>query len=141
MKNKNIIITTLLLIVTIFSACKKEDEMKPPSISFKTGGSYVSSSVSLPAGSALLIGIEASKSESEGEDEDVLTHFNISRSLNAGTDASVYNVDLTAAQEEEYDYDFATPVSTTVGDTEKYTFTITNRDGLTGQVSLTVTAQ
>ena len=51
MKNKNIIITTLLLIVTIFSACKKEDEMKPPSISFKTGGSYVSSSVSLPAGS------------------------------------------------------------------------------------------
>lgn len=139
--NNSILILTVLLCATIFNSCKKEDEMKPPSISFKTGGSYISSSISLPAGSAVLIGIEAEKSESEGEEEDVLNHFNISRSLNGGTDVSVYNADLTSAQEEHYDYDFATIVSTTIGDTEKYTFTITNRDGLTGQINLTITAQ
>lgn len=140
-KNNSILILTILLCVSILNSCKKDDAMKPPTISFKTGGSYISSSVSLSAGSVVLIGIEAEKSESEGEEEDVLNHFNISRSLNGGTDVSVYNADLTSALEEHYEYDFSTTVSTTIGDTEKYTFTITNRDGLTGQVNLTITAQ
>jgi len=143
-KNINIIAYFMVAIafaVTIASCNKEEDEMEPPTISFKTGGSYTSADASLTAGSALVIGIEAEKSEAEGEDEDVLKHFNISRSLNGGATTSVYDVDLGAAEEELYEYDFNTNVSTTVGDTEKYTFTISNRDGLTGQVSLTITAQ
>lgn len=113
--------------------------MRNPSISFKTGGSYISSSTSVTAGDAVLIGIEAEKAE--GEEEDVLQHFNISKSVNGGAATTVYDVDLTAAEEDVYDYDFNTTASTTVGDTEKYTFTVTNRDGLIGQVSLTITAQ
>ena len=113
--------------------------MRNPSISFKTGGAYIAADAPVTAGDAVLIGIEAEKAE--GEEEDVLQHFNISKSLNGGAVTTVFDVDLTTAEEDMYDYDFNTTASTTVGDTEKYTFTITNRDGLIGQVSLTITAQ
>lgn len=142
MKKQIKFLSTLIIIsiaIIAFSSCKKEDEMRNPSISFKTGGSYISADAAITAGDAVLIGIEAEKAE--GEEEDVLQHFNISKSLNGGAATTVYDVDLTTAEEDLYDYDFNTTASTTVGDTEKYTFTITNRDGLIGQVSLTITAQ
>lgn len=135
------VIITLISTSAIFNSCKKEDDMAPPTISFKSGLGYTSGDASVTAGSAILIGVNAAKSDGEGEDKDVLNHFNISRSLNGGALASVYDADLTTAEEENYSYDFATSASTSAGDTEKYTFTITNRDGLQGQVSLTITAQ
>lgn len=128
-----------IAIITFSSCNKEEDEMRNPSISFKTGGAYIAADAPVTAGDAVLIGIEAEKAE--GEEEDVLQHFNISKSLNGGAATTVFDVDLTTAEEDMYDYDFNTTASTTVGDTEKYTFTITNRDGLIGQVSLTITAQ
>lgn len=142
MKKQIKFLSTLIIIsiaIIAFSSCKKEDEMRNPSISFKTGGAYIAADAPVTAGDAVLIGIEAEKAE--GEEEDVLQHFNISKSLNGGAATTVFDVDLTTAEEDLYDYDFNTTASTTVGDTEKYTFTITNRDGLIGQVSLTITAQ
>lgn len=135
------VILTLISTTSIFSSCKKEDEMEPPTISFKTDVGYTFADASVTAGSAILIGINAAKSDGEGEDKDVLNHFNISRSLNGAANTSVYDADLTSAEEENYSYDFSTTASASAGDTEKYTFTITNRDGLQGQVSLTITAQ
>lgn len=142
MKKQIKFLSTLIIIsiaIIAFSSCKKEDEMRNPSISFKTGGAYIAADAPVTAGDAVLIGIEAEKAE--GEEEDVLQHFNISKSLNGGAATTVFDVDLTTAEEDLYDYDFNTTASTTAGDTEKYTFTITNRDGLIGQVSLTITAQ
>ncbi len=144
MKNQKFqiaVIAVCFITISLFTSCKKEDEMKPPTISFKTGGTYISADADVTAASAVLIGIDAEKAESEAESEDVLTHFNITKSVNGGTGVSVYDIDVPAASEDAYNYDFNTTAGSTVGDTEKYTFTITNRDGLTGQVSLTLTIQ
>lgn len=141
---KQIQVLTFVLISGLaitFTSCDKEDEMEPPTITFKTGVGYTSADANATAGSALLIGIEAEKADSEEESEDVLTHFNITKSVNGGAGTSVYDIDVPEANENDYDYDFNTTAGTTVGDTEKYTFTITNRDGITGQVSLTITVQ
>jgi len=135
----NTLIIAVAAITFALASCNK-DEMEPPIISFKTGAGYTSDDITIAAGSSVLIGIEASKAEAEGEEEDVLSHFNISLSVNGGASTSVYDADMTAAQEEEYSYDYNAAASTTVGEVDTYTFTITNRDGLTGQVSLNVTS-
>lgn len=143
MKKQFQVLTFVLIsgLAITFTSCNKKDEMEPPTISFKTGAGYTSANANVTAGNSILIGIEAAKADSEEESEDVLTHFNITKSVNGGTGTSVYDIDVPAANEDDYDYDFNTTAGATVGDTEKYTFTITNRDGLTGQISLTITVQ
>ncbi len=115
----------------------KEDEGKLPDISFKTGGDYTSSDVTVAVANldTLLIGIHAAKTE----DEDVLKHFNISVSFEGGAATSVYDEDLVGADQDQYDADFYMPPATVAGH-YKVTCTVTNRDGLTNSVSLTVTA-
>lgn len=128
-----------LLGITMFTVSCEKDEGKLPEIMFKTGAGYTSTDVNKVAGSEITIGIEAEKNEEEKED--VLKKFDISKSVNGGTNTSVYNVDLEEAEGDAYAYDYTTTVGTTAGDTEKYTFTVTNRDGLTNQVSLTITIE
>lgn len=119
--------------VCILNACEK-DEGKLPNISFKTGGNYLSKDDSLAVKSAIVIGISASKSE----DKDVLKKFNISKSVNGGSSVSVLNQDLSSSEEDNFNFDFNTNVDSTVGQSTKYIFTVTNRDGLTNSLSLTV---
>ncbi|HEX5112935.1 MAG TPA: hypothetical protein VFV79_08815 [Saprospiraceae bacterium] len=117
-------------------SCKK-DEGKLPDIEFKTGGNYTSSdlTVSVATIDTLLIGIHAEKTE----EEDVLKHFNVSISLDGAPAVSVYDEDLTGADQDQYDADF-TYVTPDVPGHYKIICTVTNRDGLTNNVSLTVTA-
>ncbi|UKN00623.1 hypothetical protein K6119_12880 [Paracrocinitomix mangrovi] len=124
------------LMMTAFNSCEK-DEGELPEIMFKTGGTYTSADATLPGGTAVTIGIEAEKTEGK----DVLKKFDISESVDGGANTSIYNVDLDASQEDMYDYDFNTTMDTVSGQTNKYTFTVTNRDGLTNQVALTLTVQ
>ncbi len=134
---KNIIaIACCVAALTIFSSCE-EDEGKIPNISFKTGANYVSADAILDKDSNIVIGISASKSE----DKDVLKKFNISKSVNGGSDSTVFQKDLAGSEADNYSYDLPVRVGTKVGNKEKYTFTVTNRDGLVGQKSLTVTIQ
>ena len=126
----------LIIIVSIFSSCEK-DEGKLPAISFKTGGNYISSDVTKAGGSPITIGITAAKTE----DEDVLKKFNISKSVNGAAATTAFEKPLTGSEGDNFSYDFTTAVDSTSGQTCKYIFTITNRDGLTNQVSLTVTTQ
>lgn len=125
--------------IVILIACKKEeeDEGMLPNIGLKSGGSYINSDVSRPGGSTLLFGINASKAE----DVDVLKKFNISKSVNGNTAISVYDKDLSGADGDIFMYDFTTILDTVVGTVCKYTFTVTNRDGLTNQKSVSVTVQ
>jgi hypothetical protein len=115
----------------------KEDEGKLPAIEFKTGGNYTSSDVTVSVASldTLLIGIHAEKTE----DLDVLKHFNVSVSADGAAAISVYDEELMGADQDQYDADFNFPVPTLPGH-YKVTCTVTNRDGLTNNVSLTVTA-
>lgn len=127
-----------ILSTFIFLACSCEkDEGKLPEISFKTGGTYVSADATITAGSDVLIGIEAAKSEGK----DVLKKFNISKSVNGATATTVYSQDLTGSDGDNYDYDYTATVDAAAGQVEKYTFTVTNRDGLVNQVSLVLTTE
>ena len=84
-----------------------------------------------------MIGIVASKSEGE----DVLKTLNISASVNGGTATTVANGQITipTAMEDNFAGEYTFHPAATTGNTIKYTFTVTNRDGITNAVSLTVT--
>ncbi len=128
---KSLLIAALALLA--FASCEK-DEGNLPNISFKTGGSYISSDDTITAGSAILIGINASKSE----DRDVLKKFNISKSVNGGASVSIENRDLGKSDEDNFSFDFNSTLDTTNNQSSKYIFTVTNRDGLTNSVSVTL---
>ena len=126
----------LVSIIMAITSCEK-DEGKLPNLAFKTTVGYTSTDVTLAGGSPIVMGIIASKSESE----DVLKKFNLSKSVNGGAATTVYDKDLTGTQGDAYSYDYATTVDATTGQKSKYTFTVTNRDGITNQLSVTVTTQ
>lgn len=120
----------------VFSSCEK-DEGKLPNISFKTGSGYTSTSDSIIATNSFKIGIDASKAE----DKDVLKEFSITKATNGGTGTTVYSHTMSGSEEDSYSYDLNTTAGASVGTVDLYTFTVTNRDGLINQVSLTVTAK
>lgn len=130
---KYLMVFSLLSIV--FVACEKENEEEELDIAFKTGSEYTSADVTLASGSTGKIGIEA---ETEKK-KDPIIKFNISESINGGSSSTVYSQDL---EDTEFEYDYAYMLEDTVsGNTHKYTFTVTNRDGINKQKSLTITVQ
>jgi len=134
---KQLLVLVLVnLLFLSLTACEK-DEGLLPDISLKTGGNYISTDVTRPAGSTITIGINAAKTE----DKDVLKKFNISKSINGGTATSVLNQDLTSSEEDSFSYDYITTLENTPGQVNRYIFTITNRDGLTNQVTVQVSIQ
>jgi len=138
MKNvKQLLVLVLVNLLFISLTSCEKDEGLLPDISLKTGGNYTSTDVTLPAGSAITIGINAAKTE----DKDVLKKFNISQSVNGGATTSVYNQDLSGSEGDTFSYDYTTTLENTPGQVNRYIFTITNRDGLTNQVSVQVTIQ
>lgn len=132
---KSILSICMLAMIALFTSCEK-DEGKLPNISFKTGGTYVSSDVTITKGTAFKMGINASKSE----DEDVLKKFNISKTIDGAPSVSLYDQDLSGGDADNFSYDFTTNAESTTGAKTKYIFTVTNRDGLVNQISLTVTS-
>ncbi len=132
------LITATLLtafIAIAFTSCKKEeDEGKTPNISFKTGAQYVSTDTTINAAQYFLTGINASKAE----DKDPLQKFTITRQFNGGADSVIITKDLTGSEGDNFSYEQLLQTGTTPG-VEKYTFTVINKDGLIGRVSLSVT--
>lgn len=134
---KNILsIAVLFMTLSFFSSCEK-DAGKIPTIAFKTGTTYTSASVTLAAGTAFSVGIDAAKAE----EKDVLKKFDLSNSVNGASAVSLFTKDLSGSEQDNYSYVYSGTASGNSGDTNKYTFTVTNRDGLTNQVTLTVTIQ
>ena len=119
--------------IFLLSSCKK-DEGKLPDISFKTDAGYTSANATVARNTAFKVGINAAKTESN----DILKTFNISVSFDGGASSTVYSESLTAAQGDNYTYEFRGTTRNHAG-MEKYTFTITNRDGLINTVTLTIT--
>jgi hypothetical protein len=135
MKKLNVLFIVLLALVT-FSACKKEDDDagKLPNIAFKTGTGYISADITLKKDTTITIGIQASKAEPN----DVLKTFDASKSYDGATTASFDTETLTGSNGDNYSKDLSITTRNQAG-TEKYTFTVVNRDGLKNQVSLTIT--
>lgn len=127
----------LLSALLLTGSCnKEEDKMILPDIEFKTGSGYTSNDTAVAQNTNLLIGIEAAKTEGN----DVLKTFNVSVSYNDSAAVSVYNQSLTAAQGDHFSTDY--PITTrNQSATEKWIFTVTNRDGLINSVDLLITVQ
>lgn len=117
----------------LITSCEK-DEGKLPNISFKTTGGYTSADATVGQGAAILVGINASKAE----DKDVLKSFGASVAYDGGADSTFLSVSIPQAQEDNYTVDVPVVTRNQAG-TEKYKFTVVNRDGLTNTVSFTLT--
>jgi len=126
----------LLLSIMFISSCEKDKGMLP-NISFKTGAVYISKDTTLAAGSDFVIGINASKAETV----DVLKQFNLSKSVNGGAQQTEFSKALTGTEGDSYSYEYLGTTENSPGQVNKYTFTITNRDGLTNQISVSITIQ
>lgn len=133
---KNFIYSLLISALFILSSCEK-DEGNLPNIGFKAGVGYLSADANVAKGAAFKIFITASKAE----DKDVLKTFNISKSLNGAANSTVLDKSLSGTEGDIFTYEYSAVADTIIGQKSKYTFTVTNRDGLTNQVALTVTVQ
>lgn len=133
---KSILSMLCLCGVLLFVSSCDKDEGKSPNIAFKTGANYTSASKIVALGDSVLVGISASKSE----DKDVLKTFDVSRSYDGGANVSVLNQTLTGAEADAFEGDITITARNTPG-TEKYLFTVINRDGLKNTIDLTLTVQ
>ena len=70
----------------------------------------------------------------------MLKTFDASRSYDGGPATSFLNESLSGSQGDNYAKDVSITTRNQAG-TEKYIFTVVNRDGLTNAVSLTLTVQ
>ncbi|MCW3070658.1 MAG: hypothetical protein JWO44_548 [Bacteroidetes bacterium] len=120
----------LLITAAVFSpACKKEkDKQIPPELSFKTGSGYTSSSDSVGTNDTLLVGVNANKTE----DKDLLQRFIVTQQYDANSATTILTESF---NQDTYSKDM-TIITRSVAGTEKYTYTIINRDGLTKTISL-----
>ncbi len=133
---RKLISTALMIAVLVtalinLSSCEK-DAGKLPNIAFKTTAGYTHADATVASGTPVLAGITASKAESA----DVLKTFNVSKSIDGAAAVSVTNTTLTNGDSYDVDYPI---VAGAAGHTEKWSFTVTNRDGLTNTVSFTLT--
>lgn len=133
--NINTAIIAILVIVSL-NSCKKEvDPHIPPDVVFKTGGGYTSADAVVGMQDTLLIGITATKTE------DDLKSFNASYAYDgASSTTTFYNYLMTASEYESYSKDLEIVTRNQAG-TEKWVFSIVDRDGNITQKTITLTVQ
>ncbi|HEU4719504.1 MAG TPA: hypothetical protein VFU15_16790 [Bacteroidia bacterium] len=133
---KNLILILAVTAGAFLSSCKKnKDAHIPPDLEFKTGGNYTSGDRSVTHGDSVLVGITITKKE------DDLKTFNISYAYDgASTTTSHYNYVMTSAEYGGYDHDFWIVTRNQAG-TEKWVFTVTDRDGNLAQKAISLTVQ
>jgi hypothetical protein len=136
MKNQIRLLSVMLLIASTvaFFSCKK-DEHVPPNISLKTDAGYTSADATVAQGDSVLFGIVAEKTEDELLTFDVSVAYDGSASTN-----SILNEDVFSTGADGFERDVKVGTRLQAG-TEKYTFTVTDRDGNIAQKSVTLTVQ
>lgn len=130
---RNLLLGHIAIVALCFSSCEK-DKMIPPTLDFKTGTGYISADTHLALSTSFKIGVDAKRTEAN----DDLKTFTVTRSFDGGAESTIDNVTISADQAGQFtkDYDLTTRNQ---NGTEKYTFTVTNRDGLITTKSITVT--
>jgi len=124
----------LVLAFGIISFSCKKDEMIPPTIDFTTGTGYTSTDSHIALDTDFKIGVSAKRTE----DKDDLKTFVVTVSFDGEAATTIDNVTLPAAQAGEFTKDYDLTTRNAVG-TEKYSFTVTNRDGLITTRIITIT--
>ena len=129
------ILIAAVLVISVASCKKEEDAHVPPDVQFKTGTGYTSDDATVAAGDSVLVGIIATKTEDE------LKTFNVSYAYDGATSTTTaFNLPLSGSQEESYTTDYTIATRSQAG-TEKWSFTITDRDGNITTKSITLTVQ
>lgn len=126
----------ILVIIALVSCKKEEDQMIPPKLDFKTSSGYTSSDAVVTVNTEVLIGIEAE----QGEEGDFLNTFSVTHSFDGGPEVTDSTVVLDESEHDRFEEDINIITRNQAGN-EKYTFTITNRDGLITSKSITLTVQ
>jgi len=124
----------LVLAFGIISFSCKKDEMIPPTIDFTTGTGYTSTDSHIALDTDFKIGVSAKRTE----DKDDLKTFVVTVSFDGEAATTIDNVTIPAAQAGEFTKDYDLTTRNAVG-TEKYSFTVTNRDGLITTRTITIT--
>ena len=116
-----------------FSCHKDEDAMIPPTMDFTTSAGYTFADSHFGPDTDFKVGITAKRTE----DKDDLKAFIVTVSYDGGSETTIDNVTIPSAQAGEFtkDYDLTTR---NVSGTEKYSFTVTNRDGLITTKTITI---
>jgi hypothetical protein len=127
-----------LLLITgigLFTSCKKDStEDLTPSITFIGGDDYVSSNTTLAAGAEFHVGINASANASSGTK---LSSFKVVSTFN-NIPTTVF--EATSINSDTYTWnDYVT--ANTVAGTERWTFTITDKDGQTTEKAFEITTE
>lgn len=133
---KFLFIAGIISMIIMASSCKKNtDAHIPPELTLKTGGNYTSGDRSIMHGDSVLVGIVITKKE------DDLRTLNFSYAYDgSSTTTTLQTITMTAAEYGGYDHDFWIHTRNTAG-TEKWIFTVTDRDGNLAQKSFTLTVQ
>ena len=136
MKTKEItFIIACILVITSVACKKKKDAHVPPNVVFKTGAGYISGDATVPKKDTLKVGITATKTE------DDLKSYNISYAYDGATTTSTYyNYFLSANEYLSYSKD-TTIITRNQAGSEKWVFSIVDRDGNITQKSITLTVQ
>lgn len=126
----------IAIILILTGACKKEtDAHIPPELSFKTGAGYTSGDATINQSDSVLVGVVITKKE------DDLRTLNISYAYDGATSSTTsINYIMTAAEYGGYNHDFWIRSRNQAG-SEKWIFTVTDRDGNLAQKSFTLTVQ
>ncbi len=133
---KNLISFSCVAILLLTGSCKKnKDAHVPPDLAFKTTAGYTSSDATILNGDSILVGVVITKKE------DDLRTLNISYAYDgASTSVSHLTYSMTAAEYTGFNHDYYLVTRNQTG-TEKWIFTVTDRDGNLTQKSITLTVQ
>jgi len=125
---------TLLVALTVTLSCEKDKHI-PPNLQLKTGGVYTASDATVAKNQTIQVGILADKVE------DDMISYNVSYAYdNASTTTTSQNFSLTGSEQQHYDKDVTFSTRNAAG-TEKWTFTITDKDGNIAQKQIVLTVQ
>jgi hypothetical protein len=127
-----ILFLTMAFGIISFS-CEK-DEMIPPTIDFTAGSGYTSADSHIALNTNFKIGVTAKRTE----DKDDLKTFVVTVSYDGGAETTADNVTIPAPQAGEFTKDYDLTTRNTAG-SEKYSFTVTNRDGLITTKTIAIT--
>jgi hypothetical protein len=135
MKTKIFYLLTCILIITAVACKKKKDAHVPPDVVFKTGAGYISANATVSKGDTIKVGITATKTE------DDLKSYNASYAYDgATTTTTFFNYYLQSSEFLNYSKDLDIPVRNQAG-SEKWVFSIVDRDGNITQKTITLTVQ
>jgi len=135
-KNKLVLYTTLLIILSIIISCSKSDNNPIPLISFQKNNGYIYRDTVVARGATVKIGIVALTNQSN----DSLTKFTVVRTYDNTFDSTLESYNIPSSQADSLTEDFVYSIRDTVG-TEKYTFKVLNKYGVSNSIKLIVTTR